>query len=683
MSLFHQNQIDAAMRIVEGFKVGSNYTMLLAQMQSGKSDTYMLVGAELVRHGLVSQFVVFSGNAETALRDQAKNQKDFWRKYRRFLRKIDDDDDVTAERIEDTWSDDSVIWSNDLLRYEPKGGKTLFIWDESHFAQTGPTAKLVKGNRPCQFFQKFGLCADGSPNRDGHLMLSVSATPFSEVIVNEAQNQPKNVVCMVPGPTYRGLRQMIADHQIVPFKANGRWSELESKFKELAVQVKDDGVGIVRATGGKVDDLVKFCKSVDVNYIVHDIGDSTDINKHLATHNGVIIVKGKVKMGKQIQKQRIKWCMETTVSPNTDTLLQSLLGRCMGYPSSSGAHGGIKIYVSEKFWNTGEAQRYIDMMEYYETDQHLDSAAAAEVVVPEHAMNVKRGASPTACSVPAGPHSTSTTLYRTIPDKINLNLSEWDGTREDLTRLICDLFNGDQLRTRNDTKYVKHMLAGGAGKVGRVTLSSFEKNSAAIKKDFRGELGRCATSQRVLRDPGSSLGCGPTEVKVWHNLKNKGFIGQIQKFKEAKKPLACFLQYLSLTRPKTVLPDTTLKEVFSNQTEAGDEVLQNGGYIAGLKIETATDPAAMCAALIECVRHSKTKSELSYPCEVNSNYCSGGKGYKGITISNEIYEQLKPSGAIYEECKKNGAILKLSLARGKKPTDPFWRENTRLTRISW
>ena len=100
---FYENQIKGANDIVSSFQAGENYTLLLAEMQSGKSDTFMLSGAELVRLGLIDQFVVFSGNAETALQDQAKNQKDFWRKYRRYLRqKIDDDDDMTIN-TDITW----------------------------------------------------------------------------------------------------------------------------------------------------------------------------------------------------------------------------------------------------------------------------------------------------------------------------------------------------------------------------------------------------------------------------------------------------------------------------------------------------------------------------------------------------------------------------------------------------
>ena len=90
-SSFYPNQVIAAADGVDSFKAGADYCVLLAEMQSGKSDAFMLVGAELVREGLIDQFVVVSGNAETALRDQARNQQEFWEKYQKHLNDLGED----------------------------------------------------------------------------------------------------------------------------------------------------------------------------------------------------------------------------------------------------------------------------------------------------------------------------------------------------------------------------------------------------------------------------------------------------------------------------------------------------------------------------------------------------------------------------------------------------------------
>jgi hypothetical protein len=51
-------------------------------------------------------------------------------------------------------------------------------------------------------------------------------------------------------------------------------------------------------------------------------------------------------MGKQIIKDNILFCLETTQKPKTDTLVQGLLGRCCGYHSFS----DILIYFIDLNW---------------------------------------------------------------------------------------------------------------------------------------------------------------------------------------------------------------------------------------------------------------------------------------------------------------------------------------------
>ena len=82
---FYENQIRSVKKIVTFFRNGKEYVILHAQMQSGKSDTFMLAGAELVRLGLFDRFVVVSANADRDLGKQTKNVDDFKSKYIKFL----------------------------------------------------------------------------------------------------------------------------------------------------------------------------------------------------------------------------------------------------------------------------------------------------------------------------------------------------------------------------------------------------------------------------------------------------------------------------------------------------------------------------------------------------------------------------------------------------------------------
>jgi flagellar motility protein MotE (MotC chaperone) len=56
-------QIAAALEIIAAFDKHT-YAILLAQMQSGKTGTFMLVLSEMIRLGKVEYGYIFSGNRE-------------------------------------------------------------------------------------------------------------------------------------------------------------------------------------------------------------------------------------------------------------------------------------------------------------------------------------------------------------------------------------------------------------------------------------------------------------------------------------------------------------------------------------------------------------------------------------------------------------------------------------------
>ena len=664
-SCIYPNQIKAANDIVEHFKAGKSYTLLLAEMQSGKSDTFMFAGSELVRAGVIDQFVVFSGNAETSLRDQAKNQKDFWRKYRKFLRKLVDDDDETADRVEDTWSEKSVIWASDLLKWVRPPGRTLFIWDESHFAQSGPSEQCAEGNRPYKFFAKHGLSVDGSAHgMPGNLMLSVSATPFSEVIAN-GETSSKPVVYMKPGVGYRGLNQMMIDDQIVPYDVGS----LESVFTRLALEVKDEGVGIVRATGSKAEDLERTCKELGVLVKVHDITDSNDINWYLGggpqNHSltGVIIVKGKVKMGKQLgDKSRIRWCMETSVCSNTDTFLQGLAGRCMGY-LESGTHKGTKIYVSAKYCLKGDHEKYITMMEHFSSGGECDS----RLELPTRAMNVV--AKPTSAGGP---------IYApTIPERKEIDIRGWDAKNpeQSVKTLVHPHLKGcvsedDFLLTSPNNKSVKRWE---------------EKHG----KNYVDAMHSASQNKLPFKCPFPQLN---HQAKVWvvgcpaaRGDSPKVFASHVKDLcREGKTHMVVYVQYRGVEQPaKEVSYETTGDEVFSNQPKVSETIEDNGSGAYVLCHNTSSSVQEMTSALdffVQQTTSTKSPSSVKVRRYINSNVESG---WKGIAVTSEVFANLKPGGEIYEQILGKWNV-KLSVRKnGNSNPKRFPEKCIRLSSISW
>ncbi len=66
-----------------------------------------------------------------------------------------------------------LLKMSQLNSFIPPIEKTLYIWDESHFGQT-------KGQAVSMFLKKCNL-VPGRKGQNGNFLLSVSATPFSEL----------------------------------------------------------------------------------------------------------------------------------------------------------------------------------------------------------------------------------------------------------------------------------------------------------------------------------------------------------------------------------------------------------------------------------------------------------------------------------------------------------------------
>ena len=77
---------------MEAFATGdSRWVLLFAQMQSGKTDTFLLVACEMLRLERIQNISIFSGNSETDLREQLESQiktydSKFNIKYRNYLK---------------------------------------------------------------------------------------------------------------------------------------------------------------------------------------------------------------------------------------------------------------------------------------------------------------------------------------------------------------------------------------------------------------------------------------------------------------------------------------------------------------------------------------------------------------------------------------------------------------------
>jgi len=307
---------------------------LVAQMQSGKTNTFFEIAKEMLKAKMVKRVVIFSGNNETLLKEQT-------------LERVEKDP-VLQYVCE-------VVFGSDLPKFEPQlMTNTLYIWDESHYGQSDE-------QRVDKFCAKCCICPAGVDNTiiSTVYTLFVSATPFSVVI--DAKHSNKLVIFQTPSAGYYGISDIMANKKIHKFDdfdtcANDRIMELKSS--------SEPKVGIIRlreyATGpSKFTILKNLCEQNNLSIKLYDASSRDDElisaieSKPLSSH--IVVVKGKLRMGRTIKdKRNVLWAWETSEMSKTDTRMQGFLGRFCGYNNIlDGLHQNLDVdfWIHEKSGN--------------------------------------------------------------------------------------------------------------------------------------------------------------------------------------------------------------------------------------------------------------------------------------------------------------------------------------------
>ena len=415
---FSNEQIEAGKKIINCFMEDPNgvrWVILLAQMQSGKTDTFLFVCCELIRLGKVENAVIFSGNSETDLKCQLITKvqgqdSEFYNKYSLYLE--DNEQLNTRQRqpiIEKIKQNISVIWGSELNKTNKiEYSKTLFVWEEAHYAQT-------VNQCPDKFLDKVGISANGDKlvlQEKENYVLSVSATPFSEYSDYYYYGQCKKIIYMQPGVGYTSVKDILGSGRLKSF------SNIENGLvTALSTPYDTPKFGIVRITNKNENAVKEIIRQFPSwKQVIYDsLGDSKtrDIGietwkqmNNVPEQNTVILLRGKCRMGKNLDKKHIAFVMETVKNANTDTILQGLLGRVCGYSEGSDK---IDVYLHNKIIKSNEIERYISLVN-------------GESIIPSKATNIAK-----------------TTIYKTkypiIPFKVILSS---DIQRKDIIETIYD-----------------------------------------------------------------------------------------------------------------------------------------------------------------------------------------------------------------------------------------------------
>lgn len=290
------------------------YCLFNAPMQWGKTGTYLCVAKSMLLKGHVDKVIIFSGNRENDLKEQ------------------------TIKRVDNIAQ---VVWGPALTSFVPPDGKILYIWDESHYCQS-------IGQSVDTFLSICGL-HPGTSKQNGNYLLSVSATPFSEL----HNIDPSFVVKAHVSDAYWSVDNMIQTNQIQFY------STFSTKLLSLI-----SGFAIIRAQNSRSvpyeSIVMKYANVHNIRVILYDMyfkGDIEDILSEAPIVPTFIIIKKRLQMGKTItNQQHVSFCLETSAYKNTDSLLQGFVGRFSGYNTNH----NTRILISDS--SRKDLYRYIHQM---------------------------------------------------------------------------------------------------------------------------------------------------------------------------------------------------------------------------------------------------------------------------------------------------------------------------------
>jgi hypothetical protein len=669
--MFSPQQMKAAEEALQAFISGSHWIILLAMMQSGKTETFLLIACDMLRLGLVDNIVIFSGNPECELKEQLlqviEDREDdenetFWDKY---LTKISDENQefknfsslnkLKRQLLEKI----NVLWGNEINRKETPKNNTLFIWEESHYAQS-------KKQNPDKFFNKLGLSANGNGygfiDRKNY-MCSVSATPFSERADNYLFSQGKTIIKMEPGDNYYGVKDIRDNGKLLGFNSFNYLDKLNNALTK-AYDFPNPKYCIIRVTKKNEEHIKTIISRHPVwDFVFYDKLEVTNENKNgkniweqmakgiIPNKNIAILIRGLCRMGKKLNKKNLSFVFETSKNPKTDTILQGLLGRVCGYSQYA---SDVEVFISDKVINSGEINRYIKDWDN-NTEQNNSIIPRRGMNLREHKIHINKPI---------------------IPIKfIRTNLS--NQRKDILSEVFYLLKNEETSKIQNHNSIINYE------EVKTKFLKAFKEqpNNIAIsycsnnKKTRNAEKFKTlvdAFENNIARDFGAGVGNAEDELTIWipkndiHFPENEIYITSKVKIENDIS---------------SNIPETTGNEIFRYQLENDNIILHNGVLPITLPIESSNDINIMKKWIEDCV---KLSLELNTPHIITSLKDSKTNVDIGINVNNDVLDALNKNGIIYNSIKdKHNLKLKITKTRGIQSKKIKQLGLTRLASIEW
>jgi hypothetical protein len=328
------NQKNAVNAIIRNFKfTRMRYGLLRALVQVGKSGTYQYLIKMMLRLGMIDRAYIVCGSNETELRDQFILDCFEWHGMPAYGSTV------------------RVILRQDFKKVTMNTERALVIVDESHLVQEVDQTLNT-------FLKRHGLTMAGTIAkmiRDQTYILSVDATPFSEeAAIAYTKSRSKFVVELKPGEGYYGPADYYHD-ELIREALDLTTDEGATKFAEMLhsrpntfalvrVQSRSKQYTAIRSIAEEAGcDVVHFTSFFDKATTQVVLTDE-EAHAHLLKYHTVVpslestpsrttvvILDGRLRCGKRVPKKHVSFVWEASKGANTDTIIQSLLGRMCGY----------------------------------------------------------------------------------------------------------------------------------------------------------------------------------------------------------------------------------------------------------------------------------------------------------------------------------------------------------------
>ena len=344
-NIFHPNQIIASKSIQTEF-TNKNYVKLQAQMQSGKTACSLLTAFDMILSGTVNNCFIFSGMSDTYLKSQwIREIKNLTKEYLSQNSINDPDLSLTYKKLYQ-----NVYFNRDLQKIKDISqiSNSILLFDEIHYGSTA-------GGSLHKLFNRLGLqnilegyeCPELVINNI--FILSITATRANEDAIyhntEEAQNNWGRVY-MEPGDNYKSIMDYFYENRIYPNISfeninKNKIITLFNKYKHMPKYF------IIRAILKQRSYLISILNELNIPYITFD----QDTPKTKPFYNikpslfTVVLIRGKLRLGNQLNKTHICGVFESSSKMNNDALLQALPGRVCGY----NVNEPIDIYVPNTF----------------------------------------------------------------------------------------------------------------------------------------------------------------------------------------------------------------------------------------------------------------------------------------------------------------------------------------------